>query len=316
MNSIKIAFALILAMAGGADAITVNPASSVLGDSAATGLTIPYRDANGDFQVNRITFTAAGGLTVSGLTSGSVLFSGAGGAVSQNNANFFWDNTNTRLGVGTASPVTNVEVSGSGPIIRATALPGTTFSSFQANNTGGNCFFGRESSAGNSITNNGAAYAGIIDARGTNPLQFAVNDNIAVTILSAGGVGIATQNPATKLHLSSGIFTVDGTSGGLTISSAANTGVLISGILSATAVFNPGSIAANTCTDSSAITVNGAVDASECWVGAPAANASVAGVSHVCYVSAANAVKVRACCDTVGACVATSQTYRVTVVLH
>lgn len=43
------------------------------------------------------------GNTVTGGTDGSVLFVGAG-ALAQNNANFFWDATNTRLGVGTNAP--------------------------------------------------------------------------------------------------------------------------------------------------------------------------------------------------------------------
>ncbi len=43
-------------------------------------------------------------LTLSGLTAGSVLFSGVNGLFSQDNSNFFWDNTNKKLGIGTASP--------------------------------------------------------------------------------------------------------------------------------------------------------------------------------------------------------------------
>ena len=37
------------------------------------------------------------GLTLSGLTQGSVLFAGASGVVSQDNANFFFDDTNNNL---------------------------------------------------------------------------------------------------------------------------------------------------------------------------------------------------------------------------
>ncbi|KKM24133.1 hypothetical protein LCGC14_1608170, partial [marine sediment metagenome] len=40
------------------------------------------------------------GLTLSGLTQGSVMFAGAGGVVSQDNSNLFWDDTNNRLGIG------------------------------------------------------------------------------------------------------------------------------------------------------------------------------------------------------------------------
>lgn len=45
-----------------------------------------------------------GSLSLPYLSTGSVLFAGTNGAVSQNNSNFFWDNTNGRLGIGTNAP--------------------------------------------------------------------------------------------------------------------------------------------------------------------------------------------------------------------
>ena len=42
--------------------------------------------------------------TSTAFTAGSVVFAGTSGVYSQNNANFFWDNTNNRLGIGTATP--------------------------------------------------------------------------------------------------------------------------------------------------------------------------------------------------------------------
>ncbi|MEN9925355.1 MAG: hypothetical protein RL268_1481, partial [Pseudomonadota bacterium] len=46
------------------------------------------------------------------MTAGSVVFAGASGVYSQDNANLFWDDTNNRLGVGTASPSHAVTISG------------------------------------------------------------------------------------------------------------------------------------------------------------------------------------------------------------
>lgn len=50
------------------------------------------------------------GGAVSGGTAGSVYFGGTAGALSQDNANFFWDDTNNRLGVGTATPAVKLDV--------------------------------------------------------------------------------------------------------------------------------------------------------------------------------------------------------------
>lgn len=50
--------------------------------------------------------------TFSTITQGSVLFAGASGLVSQNNTNFFWDNTNNRLGLGTSTPAVRLDING------------------------------------------------------------------------------------------------------------------------------------------------------------------------------------------------------------
>jgi hypothetical protein len=42
--------------------------------------------------------------TSTAFTTGSVVFAGASGTYTQDNANFFWDDTNNRLGIGTTSP--------------------------------------------------------------------------------------------------------------------------------------------------------------------------------------------------------------------
>jgi hypothetical protein len=44
------------------------------------------------------------------MTSGSVLFSGASGLMSQDNANLFWDDSNNRLGIGTNAPAVRLHV--------------------------------------------------------------------------------------------------------------------------------------------------------------------------------------------------------------
>lgn len=46
------------------------------------------------------------------FTAGSVVFAGASGVYSQDNANLFWDDTNNRLGIGTSSPGGRLDLNG------------------------------------------------------------------------------------------------------------------------------------------------------------------------------------------------------------
>lgn len=60
--------------------------------------------------------------TFSTMTAGSILFAGTSGLLSQDNTNLFWDNTNKRLGIGTASPSRRFHVSGSSTASSGTAI--------------------------------------------------------------------------------------------------------------------------------------------------------------------------------------------------
>lgn len=54
------------------------------------------------------------GSTVTSATAGSVLFAGVAGVLAQDNASLFFDDTNNRLGIGTASPTQALDVSNTG----------------------------------------------------------------------------------------------------------------------------------------------------------------------------------------------------------
>jgi hypothetical protein len=61
--------------------------------------------------------------TFSSMTAGSLLFAGVGGVVSQDNSNFFWDNTNKRLGIGTNTPSTmfHIQTTNTGDILKVSS---------------------------------------------------------------------------------------------------------------------------------------------------------------------------------------------------
>ncbi len=64
-----------------------------------------------------ITAVANGGTgTSTAFTLGSVVFAGASGVYTQDNAKFFWDNTNFRLGINTATPAFSLDVVGTANI--------------------------------------------------------------------------------------------------------------------------------------------------------------------------------------------------------
>jgi len=76
----------------------------------STGLT-PSTATSGAVTVAGTLAVGNGGTgTSTAFTTGSVVFAGASGIYTQDNANFFWDDTNNRLGIGTSSPSGKVDV--------------------------------------------------------------------------------------------------------------------------------------------------------------------------------------------------------------
>lgn len=90
--------------------ITVPNAAGTLAISASGNIALSALGA--------LTFTgtlpiASGGTNnSSAYTAGSVVFSN-GTSLTQNNANFFWDNTNSRLGIGSSSPTAKLDLAAS-----------------------------------------------------------------------------------------------------------------------------------------------------------------------------------------------------------
>jgi len=100
-------------------ALTLGTSGTDLSSSVATGTTTPVITLNVPTAsaTNRGALSSADWTTFNGkfnlpsLTSGSVLFSN-GTTIAQDNANFFWDNTNKRLGIGTVTPAVKLDARG------------------------------------------------------------------------------------------------------------------------------------------------------------------------------------------------------------
>ncbi len=72
-----------------------------------TGTNLSPTTAGDDLLLN-----AGETLSISDLTQGSIIFTGASGLISQDNASLYWDDTNNRLGVGTTTVSYPLEVNG------------------------------------------------------------------------------------------------------------------------------------------------------------------------------------------------------------
>jgi hypothetical protein len=69
--------------------------------------------------------TSGGTGSSTAFTTGSVVFAGASGTYTEDNANFFWDDTNNRLGIGTASPTAPLSIYGASTATLQVTTDGT-----------------------------------------------------------------------------------------------------------------------------------------------------------------------------------------------
>jgi hypothetical protein len=146
------------------------------------------------------------GETVTSGTTGSVLYVGSGPVLAQDNANFFWDATNHRLGIGTTSPSFPLSVSGDynnnavGPLIltnKSSTLGvsvtldatggGGTGHQFSLTSTGSGSFFG--AGAFTFIDSTRAAYIMTIGATGN--INLGDTGNFTTIIPGFSGIGPA-----------------------------------------------------------------------------------------------------------------------------
>jgi len=141
--------------------ITQTPSSLLSAEQALSALATGYMKSTtttGVVSTQAIPIPVADGGTGAGaFTAGSAVFAGAAGVYTEDNANYFWDNTNKRLGIGTAAPAVpldiNTQDAGTATTVdgfitrhRSTGAPGTNFGGVwrmqaeTSNNTNANQF--------------------------------------------------------------------------------------------------------------------------------------------------------------------------------
>lgn len=124
-----------------------------------------------------------GTITPSGFTQGSVIFAGTGGILAQDNANLFWDDTNNRLGIVTASPAYTLDVAGSGNLSGQLGVGTTPTSTIGINSS-------------QSFGNNTAGSIGVKSASSISFNTTTANDNFcginSSPILNLNGTGAVT----------------------------------------------------------------------------------------------------------------------------
>jgi hypothetical protein len=172
--------------------------------------TLTINGTTQDLSANR-TFTIATGLTVgtTPITSGTVgrvLFEGTGNVL-QESANFFWDNTNSRLGIGTNAPVSTLHVQGSYAGGDDNLIPQLRFQNSNTTSsvelfalakvlvgTGfGGGFPEMWLQVRRDSSNGGSAALRVVS---NHPLQLWTNNSERVRIFANGNVGIGTTTDA------------------------------------------------------------------------------------------------------------------------
>lgn len=154
-------------------------------------------------QISSKAFQLSIGGAVTNGTSGSVLFIDSSGNLAQSNSNFFWDNTNKRLGIGTSSPSKALDIL-TGSINITNNLDNTDVVGLTFNNSGSGTSTGAKIQFpynnisakynGFTITNSGSATDSLSIGLNTfqysgNNFQFASGINADVTFFSGASSG-------------------------------------------------------------------------------------------------------------------------------
>lgn len=144
--------------------------------------------------------------TNTAFTQGSVVYTGTGGAYAQDNGNFFWDATNHRLGIGTASPRSSLDIGGDTDALIMpsgnTSQRPTGVNGMVRYNTDGNVLEAYQNSSWASLLSVlGGSAAVTAPQRAGDPGTGLFSDAASTVEISAGGTKILSVNGSSVVNL-------------------------------------------------------------------------------------------------------------------
>jgi len=143
--------------------------------------------------------TFEGTITPSGFTQGSVIFAGSGGTLTEDNANFYWDDANNRLGIGTTGPGYALEVAGTLGVSGVSTFTNRVDIQHNIKLIG-------DADRSIFLSDEGVTSDLNIDNNAGGAINFNKGE---VYFENGGNVGIGTTSPEKKLHVSGGNILLD-----------------------------------------------------------------------------------------------------------
>jgi hypothetical protein len=188
-----------LTSVGTLSSLTVSGNATLSG--AGSALTLAGSTRNGAFRVTGSTLEfrdATGGANLATLNLGTGAFSAlydmsVSGDLTVDTSTLKVDSTNNRVGIGTASPSTTLDVQSPEGRINLTSTTGINASYHTIVNTGGSFYIGRDSSGGGL---SGAAYAAALVSTGAYPMVFSTNSTERMRLDASGNVGLGVTPSA------------------------------------------------------------------------------------------------------------------------
>ena len=136
--------------------------------------------------------TVGGTGTTTSFGTGKVVYASSTGAYTSS-ADFYWDDTNSRLAIGFSNPTYKLDVKGGTITARFQPTTGTAGTSAIFSNTGGIFNVALDSSTGSLF---GTAYSAALWHTGAYPMVFGTNNTEKMRIDSTGNVGIGVTPSA------------------------------------------------------------------------------------------------------------------------